>query len=62
MKNPCMDCPNIGCGVYHDKCPEYQAYRKEQEKDYILRLKKGQLRYDLDSNHYRHEKFIHKKA
>ena len=23
---PCKDCEKKGCGVYHDKCEEYQKY------------------------------------
>lgn len=29
---PCKDCPNRGCGSYHDKCREYQEYKREREK------------------------------
>lgn len=31
MVNPCGDCPNKGCGTFHDKCTAYQNYRKENE-------------------------------
>ena len=24
---PCYECPQKGCGVYHDFCEKYQAYR-----------------------------------
>lgn len=27
---PCKDCPNKGCGVYHDECTDYQAWVREQ--------------------------------
>lgn len=50
MKNPCWNCPNVGCGTYHDKCPEYQAYRHGKEKEYEERLKKGSLRVGLDDS------------
>lgn len=49
MKNPCMNCPKAGCGVYHDKCPEYQAFRKEQFEDYEKRKRISNLRYDISS-------------
>lgn len=26
INTPCKDCPNKGCGVYHDECKEYQAW------------------------------------
>lgn len=32
MKLPCSECENKGCGAYHDKCEEYQAYKEERKK------------------------------
>ena len=29
---PCKDCPKKGCGIYHDVCPEYQAFKKENKR------------------------------
>ena len=46
-KNPCNGCPNVGCGVYHDKCPEYQAFRAELEKDYIKRKEISNRKHDM---------------
>jgi hypothetical protein len=37
MNPPCKDCPKKGCGRYHDECPEFQAYRAQQEEVYRLR-------------------------
>lgn len=48
MKNPCHHCERQGCGVYHDKCPEYQEYRKKLEEEYAERLKSQQKRHDLN--------------
>lgn len=28
MLCPCKDCEKKGCGVYHDKCEEYQKFAK----------------------------------
>lgn len=56
VKNPCMSCPKAGCGVYHDKCPEYQAFRKSKLDDYERRRITSDLRYDLGRNTIRHLK------
>ena len=47
MKNPCMDCPNNGCGVYHDQCPEYQAFRADQLKVYDHRKELSNRKHDV---------------
>jgi hypothetical protein len=31
MKAPCKDCPNVGCGPYHDECEPYQEYVKKRQ-------------------------------
>lgn len=35
MEAPCKDCPDKGCGAYHDKCPKYQEYKSitNQQKE-----------------------------
>ena len=33
MVNPCKNCPNKGCGPYHDECADYQEYTKEKKLD-----------------------------
>jgi hypothetical protein len=46
LEAPCKDCPKKGCGVYHDKCPEYQEYKKES-----IRIKEEQqerTRFEID--------------
>ena len=62
MKNPCMNCENVGCGVYHDKCPEYQAYRSYLKEDYEKRKKKLQLRHDLNYIDHIHMMRLRKKS
>lgn len=42
---PCIDCDKKGCGSYHDKCPEYQQFKQEKEKELTERLKR---RHQLD--------------
>ena len=37
IANPCKDCERQGCGVYHDKCPEYQEFRKKKFEEYEKR-------------------------
>lgn len=32
MKAPCKNCPNKGCGSYHDQCEEYQTYRRATDQ------------------------------
>ena len=49
MDAPCKDCERIGCGAYHDICPEYQAYKKakdeEREKNFRINNLKNDLRF-----------------
>ena len=26
---PCINCEKKGCGVYHDKCEKYQAFKRD---------------------------------
>jgi len=57
-KNPCMNCPKVGCGVYHDKCPEYQAFRHGKELEYAERKEKSdRLSYNDDAYHRRMRSF-----
>ena len=30
MKCPCKECPDKGCGSYHDQCEKYQEWISEQ--------------------------------
>lgn len=30
---PCKDCEKKGCGAYHDKCPEYLAFKEQHKKE-----------------------------
>lgn len=30
MENPCKNCPKQGCGSYHDICPEYIEWKKQE--------------------------------
>lgn len=32
IKNPCTNCPRIGCGAFHDKCEEYLEYVEERRR------------------------------
>ena len=33
MENPCpcKNCPDKGCGAYHDVCPKHQKWKAEEE-------------------------------
>lgn len=31
MNAPCKRCQKRGCGIYHDQCEKYQAFREERE-------------------------------
>ena len=46
MKAPCLNCPKVGCGSYHDICPEYQEYRKLKEQEYKKNWQFNQTKYD----------------
>lgn len=54
VKNPCMICPDAGCGVYHDVCPKYQEYRAYLDKDRERRRKERILKEDLCAIRQRH--------
>lgn len=47
--SPCKDCPRQGCGIYHDNCPDYIAFknaRKEvhdKQRDSYVRRNYGAL-------------------
>ena len=43
---PCKDCPKKGCGVYHDKCPEYQEYKKENAR--MKEEQQERTKYEVD--------------
>lgn len=32
-KNPCIDCPDKGCGPYHDVCKDYQEFINDRKLD-----------------------------
>ena len=32
---PCVNCDKKGCGSYHDKCPEYQQFKKANNDQII---------------------------
>ena len=32
MACPCKDCPQKGCGSYHDQCEKYQSWSAEQKR------------------------------
>ncbi|CDD64958.1 unknown [Firmicutes bacterium CAG:882] len=34
----CRDCPNRGCGAYHDKCEKYQAEAANNRKTNATRI------------------------
>ncbi len=46
MKVPCMNCPKVGCGSYHDICPEYQEFKKGKEQEYKDRKLLCEAAYD----------------
>ena len=33
MKNPCKDCPDKGCGAYHDICQEHIKLKASLEEE-----------------------------
>ena len=44
MKSPCMNCPRIGCGAFHDVCEEYQAFAKWRAEKLDTRRADGDYR------------------
>lgn len=61
MKNPCMECPKVGCGVYHDKCPEYQEFRHGREQEYKKRKAVVEQQFEADDAFYRRARYSHRK-
>ena len=39
MSNPCNQCPKKGCVAYHDICPDYQKWVKEEREKKELKRK-----------------------
>lgn len=56
VKNPCMNCPKVGCGVYHDICPEYKLFREAKDKEAEERIRKGNVRDGINANFIRRTK------
>jgi len=52
MDAPCKDCPDVGCGAYHDICEKFQAYKKLKEEEYKGRKLSSQHEADLNSVEY----------
>ena len=48
MKAPCIDCPERGCGAYHDQCKIYKQYKAEAEKLQLKRIKHFEV-YGIES-------------
>ncbi len=38
----CRDCPNRGCGAYHDKCEKYQAEVNKNRIANSVKLMEGE--------------------
>ena len=32
MKSPCITCEKKGCGIFHDKCPQYQEWKEHRKE------------------------------
>ena len=47
MDNPCKNCPRQGCGAYHDECPEYLKWKREEEEK-KNRIKEGNMYHGRD--------------
>ena len=56
---PCKDCPKKGCGVYHDKCPEFQEYKRKT--DIEKNRRKEERKYEADYISMEVEKAIRRK-
>lgn len=56
MKAPCMDCPDVGCGVYHDICPKYQEFKKNQQESYKRRILISETESTLNKRQYTRKK------
>lgn len=54
-ETPCKRCERKGCGNYHDKCPEYQQWKRsvEEEKAIVNENKKPQQRTYIKESTFR---------
>lgn len=48
MKAPCIDCPERGCGTYHDQCKVYKQYKEEAEALQLKKIKHNEV-YGIES-------------
>ena len=63
--NPCKDCEFAGCGVYHDKCPDYQNFKKLKAEEGEFLKGHKQLKEDqfaIRSRHYMAAMKYHKRG
>lgn len=52
VQYPCKDCPNKGCGSYHNQCKPYLAAKAQAEE-----IRKQQNK-ERESNAYAHQNHI----
>lgn len=46
--SPCMACEKKGCGAYHDKCPEFIAFKEKRDakKNSVMKKKNFDAEYN----------------
>lgn len=57
----CQNCPNKGCGAYHDVCPDYQAEKAERERIFKEKCAYNDTRTYIVENSLRIKKAMLKK-
>lgn len=52
MRTPCLGCPKVGCGSYHDECKEYIQYRLNKNKENLARSKEYEATHGTFVNNH----------
>lgn len=62
MQSPCKFCPERGCGVKHDSCPEYQEFREMRAGISKQRAADAEVYGQMAQTHLRIWKATHKRG
>lgn len=46
---PCKDCPNSGCGTYHDECELYLEFKRKESERKSKNKELNMVAYDISS-------------
>lgn len=46
---PCKNCPNSGCGTYHDKCELYLEFKRKEDERKRKNRELNMIAYDVNA-------------